>query len=231
MLLFIVLFVVFQSTRPVRGGTAPTISHTARFTFQSTRPVRGGTRNTSGLRNQSKISIHPPRAGRDEKKRYYQLQGNQFQSTRPVRGGTAQSSHTFLPIPKISIHPPRAGRDDHQAPPFRFFLISIHPPRAGRDPSGNKYSMMKCHFNPPAPCGAGPVSVLVVSLRPQHFNPPAPCGAGLSRCAGCANSPISIHPPRAGRDSYFRDVVVYCDISIHPPRAGRDKAVCEQIFR
>ena len=124
---------LFQSTRPVRGGTAPTISHTARFTFQSTRPVRGGTRNTSGLRNQSKISIHPPRAGRDS---------NFRSKANPLY---------------ISIHPPRAGRDKVHIQHPQNHKISIHPPRAGRDPWFCYLVSNSSHFNPPAPCGAGPI--------------------------------------------------------------------------
>ena len=36
--------------------------------------------------------------------------------------------------------------------------------------------------------------------------------------------PISIHPPRAGRDTNSAYKVYGRDISIHPPRAGRDTA-------
>ena len=61
--------------------------------------------------------------------------------------------------------------------------------------------------------------------RWSYFNPPAPCGAGQGRPQRVTGTfPISIHPPRAGRD---RAVVLDCDahrcISIHPPRAGRDE--------
>ena len=35
--------------------------------FQSTRPVRGGTTTIASLSGSKKISIHPPRAGRDTK--------------------------------------------------------------------------------------------------------------------------------------------------------------------
>ena len=56
------------------------------------------------------------------------------------------------------------------------------------------------NFNPPAPCGAGP-SGDGCTTTGLHFNPPAPCGAGHSlRCFCSLASPISIHPPRAGRD-------------------------------
>ena len=58
---------VFQSTRPVRGGT-PLIEEVAEKPkrFQSTRPVRGGTTNWASTSPKSR-----------------------FQSTRPVRGGTS----------------------------------------------------------------------------------------------------------------------------------------------
>ena len=56
----------FQSTRPLRGGTASTATSGYARLFQSTRPLRGG---TSSARRARIPSI--------------------FQSTRPLRGGTA----------------------------------------------------------------------------------------------------------------------------------------------
>ena len=79
-----------------------------------------------------RISIHPPRAGRDPE---------------PATAGV---------IDDISIHPPHVERDIAIIGPSVLLTISIHPPRAGRDralPAGRRpYS----HFNLPAPCGAGP---------------------------------------------------------------------------
>ena len=57
----------------------------------------------------SAISIHAPRAGRDD-----------------VR--LADTANTY-----ISIHAPRAGRDDPRDKEIAEFVISIHAPRAGRD--------------------------------------------------------------------------------------------------
>ena len=37
------LWLIFQSTHPVRGGTIQHISRVVKFEFQSTHPVRGGT--------------------------------------------------------------------------------------------------------------------------------------------------------------------------------------------
>ncbi len=147
----------FQSTRPVRGGTG--IGHVllhGRQRFQSTRPVRGGTFHRDIARGKSSISIHPPRAGRDEATSPTQPITLVFQSTRPVRGGTsgAGSAHTMYP----DFNPPApcgAGRL-----PGCIYLdkggISIHPPRAGRDAHSIYWCSTSAHFNPPAPCGAGP---------------------------------------------------------------------------
>ena len=108
--------------------------------FQSTRPVRGGTVLGVQTHIPKRISIHPPRAGRDGfgcTNTYSQTDFNPpapcgaghdavqdrvnellFQSTRPVRGGTGTERSYRHKQPVISIHPPRAGRD----PPFLWHL-------------------------------------------------------------------------------------------------------------
>ena len=125
------------------------------------------------------ISIHAPRAGRDEdlKKVYHEL----FD---------------------ISIHAPRAGRDWWDCPPPAVRFISIHAPRAGRDRCLCTRTTRNAYFNPRAPCGARREScaytaryVIFQSTRPvrgathniqpeftlmSHFNPRAPCGARLN---------------------------------------------------
>ena len=146
--------VEFQSTRPVRGGTVQRVakifemvdfnppapcgagpqsqmSLECRAGFQSTRPVRGGTCDADDLFEDCRISIHPPRAGRDPL----------FIHSRYSR--------------TISIHPPRAGRDFEYTIPALTIDISIHPPRAGRDAMRVTRNIRGFDFNPPAPCGAG----------------------------------------------------------------------------
>ena len=59
------LLVEFQSTRPVRGGTSGIVLDYVTIEFQSTRPVRGGTEGRKLINPVTGISIHPPRAGRD----------------------------------------------------------------------------------------------------------------------------------------------------------------------
>ena len=78
---------LFQSTRPLRGGTRTVRAHVLRQTFQSTRPLRGGTCTVKSQRDEILISIHPPLAGRD----------HQHDAAVQRR--------------LISIHPPLAGRD------------------------------------------------------------------------------------------------------------------------
>ena len=101
---------VFQSTRPVRGGTFLYSEGIRGFLFQSTRPVRGGTCPLCRPYPYGRISIHPPRAGRDVPRGCCVTVAAKFQSTRPVRGGTRQISARSQRR-WISIHPPRAGRD------------------------------------------------------------------------------------------------------------------------
>ena len=138
-----------------------------------------------------------------------------------MRGGTALTLG-MIKTPIISIHPPRAGRDLHQKAADRFFQ----------------------HFNPPAPCGAGPYCALRLWAQ-SHFNPPAPCGAGRHdlrvltvqrafqstrpvrggtcgvRSMGSADA-ISIHPPRAGRDLIMRPLIIMILLfqSTRPVRGG-----------
>ena len=144
--------------------------------FQSIRPVRGGTNRRNNPLAMIAISIHPPRAGRDFLPWFFVLLYKI--SIHPPRAGRDLIDHIRLIKDYISIHPPRAGRDQlvqrrrqqkrHFNPPapcgagldndnaqvayFTFQstrpvrggtssariprlhrAISIHPPRAGRD--------------------------------------------------------------------------------------------------
>ena len=55
----------FQSTLPVWGGTAEEMVSIKDIAFQSTLPVWGGTKITISNSFSQRISIHPPRVGRD----------------------------------------------------------------------------------------------------------------------------------------------------------------------
>ena len=189
----------FQSTHPVRGGTASISSHEYFIIFQSTHPVRGGTHDPGVKPRLWRISIHPPRAGWDvvfvgalcanyhfnpptpcgvgPSQRPHQRVTLLFQSTHPVRGGTSISSTSISTKGFQSTHPVRGGTEGQLPGPVAV-KISIHPPRAGWDLLGGALSQQ---------------DVL-----------------------------ISIHPPRAGWD--FVSVQMWYPLkefqSTHPVRGG-----------
>ena len=193
----------------------------------------------------SRISIHPPRVGRDLSSGSGVAMTATFQSTLPVWGGTDDGGAGLRTV-YISIHPPRVGRDPARykiqlayctfqstlpvwgGTGFKFYTanltsISIHPPRVGRDPHRYNYiQKVLISIHPPRVGRDASSSCWWISA--SDFNPPSPCGEGRQRWNVSALEPgISIHPPRVGRDCDFcnrRDL--WGGISIHPPRVGRD---------
>ncbi len=126
--------------------------------FQSTRPARGATCGSGVGTRHLPVSIHAPRAGRDECRELPEQQQQRFQSTRPARGATTTAGVCGAAF-GVSIHAPRAGRDRRRLPKmagerrfnpraprgarhaltlFIWWLrnVSIHAPRAGRDNRG-----------------------------------------------------------------------------------------------
>ena len=94
---------IFQSTRPLRGGTIHFNLGIFAIGFQSTRPLRGGTLFRRPEATSKNISIHPPLAGRDD--RLLELSLARY----------------------ISIHPPLAGRDT-DIPIMQTSSIDFNPP-------------------------------------------------------------------------------------------------------
>ena len=130
--------------------------------FQSTRPVRGATGPAGAYGNIADISIHAPRAGRDEFRVICLCDDHEFQSTRPVRGATMLDGEQVAQDKFQSTRPVRgATRIIWVSPPDPVFQstrpvrgataplvvlqrhdgISIHAPRAGRD--GNAESIRR----------------------------------------------------------------------------------------
>ena len=172
----------FQSTRPLRGGTALWVLCDIEALFQSTRPLRGGTRSHVYPTLPTQNFNPPAPCGAGLQLDYMTGAFELFQSTRPLRGGTSRNSLSGCSTSRfqstrplrggtqltllgdvvvhISIHPPLAGRDSTSRSEAERRDISIHPPLAGRD------SLRWCrrcpakYFNPPAPCGAGRLPVV-----------------------------------------------------------------------
>ncbi len=192
--------------------------------FQSTRPARGATRDCRAAAVSSGVSIHAPRAGRDDNR-----------------------NTLYLALP-VSIHAPRAGRDPNssycascqkcfnpRAPRGArqkgdqksgvFHSVSIHAPRAGRDrPQLIPHEPSRC-FNPRAPRGARPrrgPSAGHVSC----FNPRAPRGARLPKTSpDCRPGCFNPRAPRGARQRRSERARAGLTVSIHAPRAGRDMVI------
>ena len=167
--------------------------------FQSTRPVWGATTNGVNLCMTSKISIHAPRVGRDNRSIQGCHQGQTFQSTRPVWGATFTGEYD---VPTVKDFNPRApcgarrgciwcalkdsafqstrpvwGATFDNLLDATGYPISIHAPRVGRDKRNDKQRHHCKNFNPRAPCGARRRLRAVHAGPHTHFNPRAPCGA------------------------------------------------------
>ena len=120
------------------------------ISIYSPRPQIAGTGHSH-----SKISIHSPRMGRDEK---YHLQ----------------------PITiDISIHSPRMGRDGHHQPKAGGGTISIHSPRMGRDLTKWGIKSTDLDFNPLSPHGERPPPKSQPFGGIDDFNPLSPHGERL----------------------------------------------------
>ena len=145
----------FNPPSPCGEGQQVQRMDSATRKFQSTLPVWGGTVVLYDCLLILKISIHPPRVGRDGSASRCAFRKSSFHSTLPVWGGTTVSKAKRA-ANNISIHPPRVGRDlsvsmlfatggvfqstlpvwggtEYAAGAFTSFIISIHPPRVGRD--------------------------------------------------------------------------------------------------
>ena len=122
-------WIVFQSTRPLRGATG--VDH-----------CRGGV---------DRISIHAPLAGCDG------LEPGMTVIARisihaPLAGCDFGHYHDNKAV-DISIHAPHAGRDPQPAQGRRAREISIHAPLAGRDRAPPPFRFVFQNFNPRTPCG------------------------------------------------------------------------------
>ena len=184
--------------------------------------MRGATDDALKVARLWDISIHAPRAGRD----------NFFDN---LFGGA-----------KISIHAPRAGRDpDPGAAGVRHGDFNPRAPCGARLYGRTSWPML-AHFNPRAPCGARPSSPAAAAATAAFQSTRPVRGATLDKLGGGTTvGKISIHAPRAGRDHLeeaeaehiigFQStrpvrgatmssqmIGISTIISIHAPRAGRD---------
>ena len=124
------------------------------------------------------VSIHAPRAGRDDCELQTAGPASLFQSTRPARGATFRDLIPALSS-DVSIHAPRAGRD-------RLFRRRLH--------RGDS-------FNPRAPRGARPIGAGYYAFKREFQSTRPARGATGRRARTRLRRHVSIHAPRAGRDT------------------------------
>ena len=170
-----IIFLVFQSTRPVWGATAvhdlcpyrqqsfnPRAPCGARRTpqdyqsavkrFQSTRPVWGATIFLAIIISLLLFQSTRPVWGATPCHRTLRML-HRFQSTRPVWGATHVVSLFLRSLVFQSTRPVWGATHAF----FRYCVVSevsIHAPRVGRDMVPSMFSPSKRCFNPRAPCGA-----------------------------------------------------------------------------
>ena len=144
------------SIHPPHAGRDPAglLALSPALVFQSTRPMRGGTVAALIAANQAMISIHPPRAGRDLT--IPKLSSHFRISIHPPRAG-----RDLMPAPphhhRANFNPPApcgAGPHGH-CRPGGTAPISIHPPRAGRDAFAKLRSVAIKRFQSTRPVRGG----------------------------------------------------------------------------
>ena len=190
--------------------------------FQSTRPVRGATLPLSRLLHGDPISIHAPRAGRDSRSARTRWQKVDFNPRAPCGARPRPFRPSFLRWFHFNPRAPCGARPAGAQRKTAKRCISIHAPRAGRDDVPQRGDPGYRHFNPRAPCGARRL-FLAVRLMGGEFQSTRPVrGATPALSRTTVDKLISIHAPRAGRDSVMRSSPIFLIISIHAPRAGRD---------
>ena len=211
----------FNPPAPCGAGQKRCLKIAMRRVFQSTRPVRGGTTKMNVKQSTINISIHPPRAGRDHF--FHQPLTRQADFNPPAPCGAGP--HTARNGRRVGyFNPPApcgAGRAAKEVKSKWRIFQSTRPVRGGT-PLLKGLTSPRIDFNPPAPCGAGQqASVFGVLFDEISIHPPRAGRDGVTTSADMIRG-ISIHPPRAGRDAQQRTPHRLCGISIHPPRAGRD---------
>ena len=100
----------FNPRAPYGARLPSVVPETKHEEFQSTRPIRGATAPGPGRQRTAPISIHAPHTGRDNRRRGPGTYPPRFQSTRPIRGATRAAGQGDG-AGAISIHAPHTGRD------------------------------------------------------------------------------------------------------------------------
>ena len=135
-----------------------------------------------------RVSIHAPRAGRDVATTSFIHSLSKFQSTRPVRGATLPKSYSFLRCVCFNPRAPCGARRRISSMRGRASLFQSTRPVRGATPQS-------------AGCQC---TSLFQSTRPVR-------GATEAARIRQQQEAVSIHAPRAGRDSDWRAAQSLCE--------------------
>ncbi len=173
--------------------------------FQSTRPARGATTARCFRERTTRVSIHAPRAGRDDIEGFQPEPCSCFNPRAP-RGARPHASHPPHPwIPCFNPRAPRGARPQQLAAYGSRINVSIHAPRAGRDNLKYCIRIRVACFNPRAPRGARPIASINL-LGTGTFQSTRPARGATRETSSLSQSRlVSIHAPRAGRDPRRRE--------------------------
>ena len=113
--------------------------------------------------------------------------------------------------------------------------ISIHPSRVGWDRASRPERNYYRDFNPPIPCGMGPLILRALVIAAAISIHPSRVGwDSIAANMSSSTATISIHPSRVGWDPEDFGGLYDQSISIHPSRVGWDPPnftnnVCHEI--
>ena len=226
----------FQSTLPVRRGTI-TILGPGFLIAISIHPPRGGRDGRVPGRQKRRDDFNPPSPWGE---------GRRLERTGLVSADFNPPSPWGEGLDPAEVSRPVGGGTFRQCT-GRLSKKNFNPPSPwGEGPKPLSFrSAQAWYFNPPSPWGEGrALGFHFCDFRQFQSTLPVGGGTCMSNERGYAfprfqstlpvgggtppwkstwkNSPISIHPPRGGRDAAVPEAADSKTISIHPPRGGRD---------
>ena len=143
--------------------------------FQSTLPVWGGTRTFYGGCPYHQDFNPPSPCGEGPLHALDDVTHQGFQSTLPVWGGTVVEYHPAKADYVFQSTLPVWGGTTPPLPPNRCASYFNPPSPCGEGPLAAESVVDSEDFNPPSPCGEGPPASPSWQTWPD-FNPPSPCG-------------------------------------------------------
>ena len=205
----------------MRGATTVyTLSRSARGVSIHA-PRAGRDDGQTRLIDRRGVSIHAPRAGRDDGLSVFAVTTVGFNPRAPC------GARLDIPIDYIqslmfqSTRPVRGATLIRSITACGLSFQSTRPVRGATSDPIQRHTRYAVSIH--APRAGRDVLPVIPPENIGCFNPRAPCGARPAiRYGRRQDSLVSIHAPRAGRDLQSAVVLIVFDVSIHAPRAGRD---------